>query len=196
MTKERQIEWIRSQLPDALAAEELYQTPANVQVAIAGHESNWGSSKVAREKNNLHGIMRGLEHRKFDSPAQSYLFCAKLLAQDPRYALARKKVFEFEATGAPAWQVERKWIESVASMYLTGREREDVGRGSTSQNQLGRIPRFVRKWRFLARLLVLLRQKISFLDRLIPNDLRLDRAVNDWIADTLLIHKRVLEARK
>ena len=56
-----------------------------VLAAIAAHESGWGRSKLARDKNNLAGLgaYDGQEYSagiRFDSRASSIMFLAELLA--------------------------------------------------------------------------------------------------------------------
>ena len=58
---------------------------ALVLAAIAAHESGWGRSKLARDKNNLAGLgaYDGQEYSagiRFDSRAESIMFLAELLA--------------------------------------------------------------------------------------------------------------------
>ena len=58
---------------------------ALVLAAIAAHESGWGRSRIAKEKNNLAGLgaYDGREYSagiKFDSRASSIMFLAELLA--------------------------------------------------------------------------------------------------------------------
>ena len=66
-------------------AEELYGINSLVLAAITVHESGWGSSRLAQDKNNLAGLgaYDGREYSagiRFDSRASSIMFLAELLA--------------------------------------------------------------------------------------------------------------------
>jgi len=66
-------------------AEKAYGVNAVVLAAICAHESGWGTSKLARERNNLAGLgaYDGQEYSagiRFDSRASSIMFLAELLA--------------------------------------------------------------------------------------------------------------------
>jgi len=66
-------------------AEELYGINSLVLAAIIVHETGWGQSRLAREKNNLAGLgaYDGSEYSagiKFDSRTASIMFLAELLA--------------------------------------------------------------------------------------------------------------------
>jgi beta-N-acetylglucosaminidase len=66
-------------------AEELYGINSLVLAAITVHESGWGSSRLAQDKNNLAGLgaYDGAEYScgiAFDSRAESVMYLAQLLA--------------------------------------------------------------------------------------------------------------------
>ena len=69
-------------------AEKAYGTNAVILAAICAHESGWGTSRLAREKNNLAGLgaYDGREYSsgiRFDSRTDSIMFLAELLAGKP-----------------------------------------------------------------------------------------------------------------
>jgi len=122
----KQCVFVRHYLAEALTAEGLHDIPANVLLAIAAHESGWGTSAVAKGLNNLHGITCEGGHRRFSSTTESFVECARLLAKSSHYASAREAIFAYEAECHHDLETDCYWLFQVGPMYVVGRNREEL----------------------------------------------------------------------
>jgi len=93
-----------------LAAEQEHGVDAVVLAAICAHESGWGASRLARDKNNLAGLgaYDGREYSagmSFATREESVMFLARLVARNPNGTL--------DEIGA--WYAsDPRWAEKVA----------------------------------------------------------------------------------
>jgi len=112
-------------------AEELYGINSLVLAAIIVHETGWGQSRLAREKNNLAGLgaYDGSEYSagiKFDSRTASIMFLAELLAVEYApggcyYGGSR----DLQGIGA-RYASDPRWAEKVAGCMRVIMQRAEV----------------------------------------------------------------------
>jgi hypothetical protein len=87
-------------------------------IAIACHESAYGTSRVAVEKNNLHGITGYKNgkyyHRSFVDGSESFRYVAWLLNNSSLYKDVKNNIAGIGAIYCP---IDPKWADSVQSIY-------------------------------------------------------------------------------
>lgn len=98
-----------------------------VALAICGHESTDlklllpGTSKIARERNNLHGIMikrdGKYEPKIFESVEACWEFVGRTLNRSEDYQEARNEAALCQARGGSAYEIEERFIETMGPTW-------------------------------------------------------------------------------
>lgn len=80
---DKHLDYIAENIELALKVSEVYKIPGHFVLAIAMHESGSGTSEIARNKNNHHGI-RGNKNverwRSFKSKEEGYMFHGRIIS--------------------------------------------------------------------------------------------------------------------
>jgi hypothetical protein len=80
---DKHLDYIAENIELALKVSEVYKIPSHFVLAIAMHESGSGTSQIARNKNNHHGIRgnKKIERwRSFRSKEEGYMFHGKIIS--------------------------------------------------------------------------------------------------------------------